>query len=117
MYFDILFCEYKKYPYIRGMEMNNNIKNEPINIIDIPQIGRAMFENNQKKYYANDSDFYGSCPCCGKGIKEPKFFINSIFGAQMYPSNDTNEYDDAWTMPVGSECIKKIPTQYVIKGA
>lgn len=96
-------------------EINN--KKEPINIIDIPQIAQAMFKKNQKNYDTNASDFYGSCPCCGKGIKKPKFFINSIFGAQMYPANDTNEYDDTWQMPVGSECIKKIPTQYVIKGA
>jgi hypothetical protein len=51
------------------------------------------------------------------GVKEPKFMINTIWGGSMYPANDNQEYNDAWTMPVGSECIKKIPTEYIIKGA
>ena len=41
--------------------------------------------------------------------------INSIYGGQMYPANDTNVYDNAWQMPVGSECVKKLPKEYVIK--
>ena len=96
----------------------NNMKNEPKNIIEIPRISVAKYNDNQDKYYENQDSFYGSCACCGKGIKEPKFFINTIWGGDMYPANDTNEYDDAWTMPIGSECVKKVPTEYrITKGA
>ena len=89
--------------------------NEPKNIISIPKIANEMFATNQEKYYNNQENFYGNCACCGKGIKEPKFFINTIWGGDMYPADDTNEYDDAWTMPIGSECVKKVPTEYRIK--
>jgi hypothetical protein len=96
------------------MEMTN----EPKNIISIPRIESKMFAKNQEKYYANQESFYGTCACCGQGIKEPKFFINTIWGGDMYPANDTNEYDDAWAMPIGSECVKKVPTEYrITKGA
>ena len=89
--------------------------NEPKNIISIPRISNEMFATNQEKYYNDQENFYGNCACCGKGIKEPKFFINTIWGGDMYPADDTNEYDDAWTMPIGSECVKKVPFEYRIK--
>lgn len=95
--------------------MQNEQNNTPKNIIDIPTIASSKFDANLEKYEANFESFYDSCPCCGKGIKEPKFMINSIYGGQMYPANDTNTYKDAWQMPVGSECVKKIPKEYVIK--
>lgn len=91
---------------------------QPNNIIEIPRISQSKYNDNQDKYASNHESFYGSCACCGKGIKEPKFFINTIWGGEMYPANDTNEYDDAWQMPIGSECVKKVPTEYrIIKGA
>jgi hypothetical protein len=93
----------------------NDMTNEPKNIIEIPRIAQSKYNDNQEKYSANHEIFYGSCACCGKGIKEPKFFINTIYGSEMYPSNDTTEYNDAWTMPVGAECFKKIPAEYQIK--
>jgi len=92
------------------------MKNEPKNIIDIPKM------DNQKKYVANRHNYdmnyslyVGQCPCCGKGIKEAKFFINNIYGGCMYPAIDKQEYNDAWLSPVGSECVKKIPQEYIIK--
>jgi hypothetical protein len=95
------------------------MKNQPQTTIEIPKLSnKSMFTKNQTNYDANHSEFYGPCACCGKGIKEPKFFIKSIWGGDMYPANDQNEYDDAWEMPVGNECIKKIPVEYrLIKGA
>jgi hypothetical protein len=39
---------------------------------------------------------------------------STIWGGDMYPADDTNEYNDAWTMPIGSECVKKVPTEYRI---
>jgi len=96
-------------------QTKQTMKNEPKNIIEIPRISVAKYNDNQDKYSANQDSFYGSCACCGKGIKEPKFFINTIWGGDMYPADDTNEYNDAWTMPIGSECVKKVPTEYRIK--
>lgn len=90
------------------------MKDEPKNIISIPRIANDKYTKNQSKYYNNQVSFYGSCACCGQGIKEPKFFINTIWGGDMYPADDTNEYNDAWTMPIGSECVKKVPTEYTI---
>ena len=87
----------------------------PKNIIEIPRIAISAYSQNQENYYQNSNIYYGSCACCGKGIKEPKLFINTIFGGEMYPANDSNEYDDAWQMPIGKECAKKIPTEYLIK--
>jgi hypothetical protein len=87
---------------------------QPKNTIEIPRISQSKYNDNQEKYSANHESFYGSCACCGKGIKEPKFFINTIWGGDMYPADDTNEYNDAWTMPIGSECVKKVPTEYRI---
>jgi len=99
------------------MKNEQNMINEPINAIAIPQLPQSRFEANQRGYYSNESEFYNYCACCGKGVKEPKFMINTIWGGSMYPANDNQKYNDAWTMPVGSECIKKIPTEYIIKGA
>lgn len=90
--------------------MSNNQKH-PDGIIDIPQISNDdLFQSNRDK-----ADEYGlnHCPCCGKAIANPKFFINSIFGGCAYPANDRNEYRDAWVMGVGSECRKKFPQGYV----
>lgn len=84
---------------------------KPLDIIDIPKISNEdMFYSNQDK--ANDKNL-DHCPCCGKAITNPKFFINSIYGGSAYPSNDKKEYEDAWIMGVGPECQKKFPQGYV----
>ena len=83
----------------------------PQDIIDIPTIANDdMFERNRDKAELLNLDH---CPCCGKAIPNPKFFINSIYGGCAYPSTDKFEYSDAWVMGVGSECRKKFPTGYV----
>ena len=84
---------------------------EPKNIIDIPVIDNMdIFERNQEKAYEKNLEH---CPCCGKSITNPKYFINSIYGSQAYPSIDKAKYTDAWVMGVGSECQKKFPKGYV----
>lgn len=86
---------------------------EPKNIIDIPTIENMdMFERNQEKA---DEQGYNACPCCGKAIKNPKYFFNSIYGASAYPAADKNEYNDAWVMGVGTECRKKFPIGYIFE--
>jgi len=85
---------------------------KPENIIDIPTFNSIeQFEKNREK-----ADISGNehCPCCGKEIKNAKFFINSIYGGCMYPKFDKNQYADAWVTGVGSECRKKLPIEYVM---
>jgi hypothetical protein len=85
---------------------------EPTSIINIPILNDwDQFDKNREKADRNNNEH---CPCCGKEIKNPKFFINSIYGAAMYPKTDKNQYRDAWVMGVGSECRKKIPADYIM---
>jgi len=87
-------------------------KKEPANIIFIPRISNdAMFSRNQEKAYNENLDH---CPCCGKAITNPKYFINSIYGGGAYPSSDKNKYSDSWVMGIGSECKKKFPIGYIM---
>jgi hypothetical protein len=84
---------------------------EPKNIILIPRISNDdMFERNRDKA---DEQNFEHCPCCGRAIKNPTYFINSIYGGSAYPSDDKTEYNDAWIMGVGTECQKKFPKGYV----
>jgi hypothetical protein len=69
-----------------------------------------MFDKNQERAY---SEGFESCPCCGKAIKNPTYFFNSIYGGDAYPANDKNIYNDAWVMGVGTECRKKFPEGYI----
>ena len=90
---------------------NKQQPNEPKGIIDIPSIDdKHKLMVNKEKAMMKGDDF---CPCCGKSLPNPKYFINSIFGGAMYPANDKNVYNDAWEMGVGSECRKKIPEGYL----
>lgn len=85
---------------------------EPTSIISIPILNDwDQFDRNREKADRNNNEH---CPCCGKEIKNPKFFINSIYGGAMYPKTDKNQYRDAWVMGVGSECRKKIPADYIM---
>ena len=86
---------------------------EPKDIIDIPTISNYdMFERNRDNA---DEKKLEHCPCCGKAIKNPQFFFNSIYGGCAYPSNDKTKYNDAWVMGVGTECQKKFPKGYIFK--
>lgn len=87
-------------------------QNEPKNKISIPNIANyEMRERNIENAYAKDMDH---CPVCGKAISNPQFFIKSIYGGSMYPKTDMTNYDDAWIMGIGSECRKKIPSEYIM---
>jgi hypothetical protein len=84
---------------------------KPKDIIEIPQISNYdMFEKNRDNAYSRNLNH---CPCCGRAIQSPKFFFNSIWGANAYPANDKIEYADAWVMGVGPECQKKFPKGYI----
>jgi hypothetical protein len=86
---------------------------EPKNIIDIPRIeDYSKYESNQEKAY---SENFEACPCCGRAIKNPKYFFNSIYGGSAYPAADKTIYDDAWVMGVGTECRKKFPEGYIFE--
>ena len=84
---------------------------KPSNIIEIPKTSDFdTFEINQNRAYDKGLE---PCPCCGRGIKNETYFINSIYGGEAYPSKDKNQYEDAWEMVVGSECRKRFPEGYV----
>mgnify|MGYP003648091010 CR=1 FL=1 len=84
---------------------------QPKDIIDIPMISNFdTFEANKDKASENGFDH---CPCCGRAIKNHKFFFNSIYGSNAYKASDKTEYNDAWIMGVGSECYKKFPEGYI----
>jgi len=86
---------------------------EPKGIFYIPTIANDdLFERNRDRA---DQEGFEHCPCCGKAIKNPQFFINSIYGGAAYPADDKNKYNDAWVMGVGTECQKKFPKGYVFK--
>lgn len=90
-------------------------KSQPDCIIEIPvTVDGFTFERNREAADARNLDH---CPCCGRAIQEPKYFINSIYGGSMYPKHDKNVYEDAWVMGVGSECRKSIPADYVMTAA
>jgi hypothetical protein len=103
---EVVESEYKG---IMSKELSIELK-----LIDIPEtdVCYEVFEKRREK--AEDQDLV-SCPCCGKGIKNEKYFINSIYGGSVYLASDQNEYDDAWTMAVGSECRKLFPKGYVFE--
>ena len=85
----------------------------PTGIIDIPTIDDLdLLERNQERAENKGLD---SCPCCGKGIENPRYFINSIYGGCAYPGDDDGSYNDAWQMAVGPECRKKFPDGYVFE--
>ena len=87
-------------------------KRRPSNIIDIPKlIDDSTYERNVEIAERKELNY---CPCCGKTILNPKYFINSIWGGSMYPAADKYEYDDAWIMGVGSESRKRLPKEYVM---
>ena len=90
-----------------------NKKTTPDDVIDIPCIANyELLERNREKAYSKDLE---ACPCCGKALLKPKYFIKSIYGGAAYKADDDNEYNDAWVMGVGSECRKKFPEGYVFE--
>lgn len=88
-------------------------KQKELALIDIPKISNDnLYESNLEKAMMNGNS---ACPCCGKEIKNEKYFINSAFGGMAYLSHDKTEYADCWVMAVGSECAKKFPKGYVFQ--
>lgn len=89
------------------------MKAVPTNIISIPTIDDSdKFDANRER--AEEKNL-NHCPCCGKAITNPQYFINSIWGGSAYPASDKKDYQDAWVMGVGSECQKRFPAGYVFK--
>jgi len=85
---------------------------EKLKSITIPTIENwERFEKEQNKAWENNLE---SCPCCGKAIKNERYFVRSVFGGSAYLKHDATEFHDAWPMAVGSECRKKFPDGYVI---
>ena len=84
------------------------------NIIDIPMI-KDLNRFDKSRNRAEKAGFE-HCPCCGKAIKNKKYFINSAYGGSAYPAKHKEEnISDCWVMAVGSECRKKFPKGYVFQ--
>ena len=95
------------------MEMKQT--QEPISMVEIPTIESSKKSRNEDSFESNYHKYEDQCAVCGKGIKSVKYQINTIYGGEMYLANDHAHYDDAWRMAVGSECQKKIPSDYLIE--
>lgn len=94
------------------MELTDELEKK-LKLITIPMIDDyELFEKRRGK--AEDNKLV-SCPCCGQGIKNEKYFINSAYGGDAYLAYDKNDYDSCWVMAVGSECRKKFPKGYVFE--
>ena len=85
---------------------------EKLKMISIPTI--ENLERMEKNEERAEDDGLVACPCCGKGIKNERFFIRSVFGGSAYLKSDATFFRDAWPMAVGSECRKKFPAGYII---
>ena len=94
------------------MKLTTELREE-LKLIEIPTIDNYdQFEKAREKAWSKDLE---SCPCCGRGIENPQYYINTAFGGSAYLSSDRNEYDDCWVMVVGVECRKKFPEGYVFQ--
>lgn len=85
----------------------------PEGTIDIPRIDNDdLYERNEARAY---EEGFEHCPCCGRAIKNPKYFFNSIWGSSAYPASGPHveAVKDAWVMGVGPECAKRFPSGYV----
>lgn len=87
------------------------------------------FQHNDNKYEMEEKysgstkyDYTEFCDCCGRGIKgEPKFWIQAIEPGEVVPAHITDENIESVGLvsmgmyPIGSECRKKYPKEYIIK--
>lgn len=88
----------------------------PDGTIPIPKIDDwNKFQRNME--HADNLEL-DHCPCCGKVLRNPVWFFNSIYGGNAYPANGPapDSIKDAWVMGVGSECRKRFPAGYVFQG-
>lgn len=93
------------------IEITKDLERE-MGVIEIPTISNYdRFEREQENAWANGLE---RCPCCGKGIKNGKYYINTCWGGSAFKAEyEVNKYSDSWAMQVGSECRKKFPEGYV----
>ena len=92
---------------------------EVLKAIDIIQTNNR--EETQEKFEGSQKyDYKEFCNCCGRGIKgEPKFAIWTVEGPSAVPTNTTEEQmadvglSTQGSFPIGSECAKKYPKEYI----
>lgn len=74
-----------------------------------------------ENYYENEenSKYDEVCIRCGKGIKNPKHLVELVDGDLFALSKNENaDYNDGGYMgfhPIGSECKKHLPSEFVHK--
>jgi hypothetical protein len=71
-------------------------------------------EQNIERY----GDTGNSCECCGKPLKEKKYFVNTIEGPDVVEPHITDEemaangYESQGIFYLGATCIKKYPKKF-----
>lgn len=101
--------------------METTLTKEQIENLGIEFIQKDDRSDVEEKYSGSTKYQYEEfCDCCGRGIKgEPKFFIHAIEPGLVIPTSITHtllEAEDIVSMgcyPIGSECKKKYPKEYV----
>lgn len=87
---------------------------EDLEIVDFVETDSRY--DNLEKY----GDMENSCICCGKPIKNQKFWINTIEGPSPVHKDVTEEdmerfgYYPQGMFPIGPECKNKYPKSHII---
>lgn len=80
-------------------------------------IQTETYLDNEDRTYSNTD--YAPCVRCGKAVKNEKFYIECVDGGlEAIPNNEQADTDDGGYMgcfPIGSECKKHIPAEFIKK--
>jgi hypothetical protein len=80
-------------------------------------IQTASYERNEERTYSSN----GQSPCvrCGRAVKSEQYYVECVDGGlYALSTNEQADYEDGGYMgcfPVGSECVKHIPKEFVKK--
>jgi hypothetical protein len=59
-----------------------------------------------------DQDGKNPCICCGKEIKNPKYFVHLLTTGNLVSSEEDFE-DSQGLHPIGSECKNRLPNNFI----
>ena len=81
--------------------------------IDIPYASDDVLQRNESKPIGKALD---RCLICHSPVVNPKWAVTLVDGNGWIGTLDeVEQYEDAGTFIVGSDCIKKVPAEYRIK--
>jgi len=80
-------------------------------------IQTESYEKNEDRTYSNTD--YAPCIRCGKAVKNEKYYVECVDGAlEALSTKEKADYNDGGYMgcfPIGSECKKHIPSEFIHK--